>query len=128
MVRLEDLSQCVGEIALAHAGMVGVSGHVVTEPTLKRWRDVVADAAGELRARHNAPSPDPAAPDASDETRLAAGWVQQAMGCTPAHDYTGSESPTRTWSGVAGLCPAPGPAGLWRLHASGVWVRWVVAS
>jgi hypothetical protein len=60
-----------------------------------------------------APSPDPAAPDASDEVRLAAGWVQHVnpRGLKPDDDAHG----------------APGPAGLWRLHASGVWVRWVVA-
>jgi hypothetical protein len=54
--------------------------------------------------------------DATDEERIMAGWVQEV-----AH---GSRPP----DGVPSVCgePAPGPAGRWRLHASGVWVRWVV--
>lgn len=125
MVDLEDLSQCVGEIASAHAGTVGVSGAVVTAPTLKRWRDVVADAAGELRARRDATSPDPAAPDASDEVRLAAGWEQQAQ---PVYESFNGRPGGHSWMEQPKSTTAPGPAGLWRLHASGVWVRWVVAS
>lgn len=72
-----------------------------------------------------AASPDPAAPDASDEVRLAAGWEQQVQ---PIDESFNGRPGGREWMELAKSTPAPGPAGLWRLHASGVWVRWVVAS
>jgi hypothetical protein len=54
--------------------------------------------------------------DATDEQRLAAGWEQEI-----AH----GARPPDSAHGVFGFL-APGPAGRWRLHASGAWVRWVV--
>ena len=73
--------------------------------------------------------------DASDEERLAAGWVQQACSLGQRDRMEGDLL-------VAGLLfagsgcslgrrdrmegdPAPGVAGKWRLHASGFWMRWV---
>ena len=91
------------------AYLVGTEGHVGIDLPGLVWLGPVAPFA---------PSPDPAAPDATDEVRLAAGWRQQA--CLLA-SYDEAAPP-------AGHAPAPGPAGLWRLHASGVWMRWVVAS
>lgn len=67
----------------------------------------------------------PEAPGALDEVRLAAGWVQAVI------DAIGREgldlAPSRGLLMPPGHTPAPGPAGMWRMHASGVWVCWVVA-
>lgn len=80
----------------------------LVEDTDVRWLGPVAPFAT---------SPDPAAPDASDEVRLAAGWLQDIQ-CL----QDGWSAPPQDERS------APGPAGMWRLHASGVWVRWVVPS
>ena len=65
--------------------------------------------------------------DASDEERLAAGWVQQIVTRTDAGsawlDRWEVGAPGRIV--LSGLSPAPGVAGKWRLHVSGAWVRWV---
>lgn len=69
------------------------------------------------------PAGSPEAPDASDETRLAAGWVQQAR--------CGDELPPKDVAGPSGWSPAPGAAGAWRYKGttgSGVytvWIRWL---
>jgi hypothetical protein len=82
--------------------------------------------------------------DATDETRLAAGWRQEVYRCDPAHyvnrivwrdggQFSGparkNEEPRMCERAPLDLSgdgtPVPGPAGHWRLHASGVWVRWV---
>ena len=72
-----------------------------------RLVDVRADVGEELRKRAEAV-------DASDETRLAAGWWQQVA-------RTDDEKEALDHLSVTPF----GPAGHWRLHASGVWVRWV---
>jgi hypothetical protein len=66
--------------------------------------------------------------DATDEQRLAAGWEQQALGCRSMHDYGALEigDNRRQDAAADGYTLAPGPAGRWRLHPSGCWVRWVV--
>lgn len=65
--------------------------------------------------------------DASDETRLAAGWVQEVAVCDPARDRREMFETPGPWLGDGRNTPAPGPAGKWRLHPAGVWVRWVIA-
>jgi hypothetical protein len=71
----------------------------------------------------------PEACDASDESRLACGWRQQVTSCGVLRGTeTSEQAPQVGWAAPFGAKVAPGPAGLWRLHASGVWVRWVVAS
>jgi hypothetical protein len=73
----------------------------------RRAVDVKADVGEELRKRAEAV-------DASDEARLAAGWRQQVARTQDEMDA------------LDDLAVTPcGPAGHWRLHASGVWVRWV---
>jgi len=74
-----------------------------------------------------APSPDPAAPDASDDVRLAAGWAIEVVPVFGADDLADNDASDDTSD--KDQTPAPGPAGDWRLHVSGrLWVRWVVAS
>jgi hypothetical protein len=59
--------------------------------------------------------------DATDEQRLVAGWTQER--CSLALDVGAFAD---VYAAPDGPVAAPGPAGRWRLHASGVWVRWVV--
>ncbi len=70
----------------------------------------------------------PETPDASDETRLAAGWVQQVC--------HGDSTPPGADRAPSGWAAAPGSAGAWRyqgsvvMHASetmqgGFWVVWL---
>lgn len=67
--------------------------------------------------------------DASDELRLAAGWRQEVMRCDPCHfgpmDFQES-TPKSDPLSTRDLRAAPGVAGIWRLHSSGVWVRWII--
>jgi hypothetical protein len=65
--------------------------------------------------------------DATDEQRLAAEWEQETL-ASDAHDFScGEVGRNAKWNSIDdGYTVAPGPAGRWRLHASGVWVRWVV--
>lgn len=65
------------------------------------------------------------APDASDETRLAAGWVQEFRahtGMVPCY-YDSQGDVTRESS----CTPAPLPAGGWRHIGDGRSMRWVLA-
>jgi hypothetical protein len=57
-------------------------------------------------------------PDASDETRLAAGWSQMIARTDKERDLLDSRE-SRPHS-------APGYAGRWRLHPSGGWFRWMI--
>lgn len=69
----------------------------------------------------------PEAPDATDETRLAAGWKQQVV------QGDGAEPPPGRTATPDGWTPAPGGAGPWRYQGSValgcvwvMWLRWLV--
>lgn len=68
----------------------------------------------------------PETPDASDETRLAAGWVQQVA-------WSNDRCSLQRWPADDGYAPAPGAAGQWRVLLGGSdhrtaacwWLRWL---
>jgi hypothetical protein len=108
--------------------LFGVSTHGDTDDSSFVWLHEVSPpfAARAEPVAPFAPSPDPAAPDASDETRLAAGWVIEVVPVFEADDL--SENDASHFTDGEDQTPVPGPAGEWRLHASGrLWVRWVVS-
>lgn len=92
-------------------------------------RLAVGDVAGAnwlISAAHDA-TRSPEMPDATDETRLAAGWRQQVMWSADWRSLEGTPP-------HAGCTTAPGPAGRWRVllggshHGSAAcwWLRWLV--
>lgn len=64
--------------------------------------------------------------NATDETRLAAGWSIEVVPVFEADELADNDASSDTSDKEQ--TPAPSPAGDWRLHVSGrLWVRWVVA-